>query len=150
MKEISEILSIEKVDIAFFHEVDELQTYVKTIKLNDYETVTCKTRNGETKTRTTGFVKMNLEYKVRGDLMTVTIPSIWIEVIRKVQKNALCCGLYREWGCDEEKSIRDQLIRLKSIEEQPTMAGNENKPTALLGDINLCMHEWSNKSYRLK
>ena len=77
--------------------------------------------------------------------MSAKFPSIWLEIDQEKQKNILVCGFYREWTREGSNSEHDQSIRLKILCDQMEMASKEQKCILMLGDANLCAHQWDNE-----
>ena len=71
------------------------------------------------------------------------ISSIWIEIVRKNQKNILCCGVYREWS-------QNPSMDLRTLCDQVDNATSEKKPTLIQGDFNLNSDLWDQHNYEHK
>ena len=92
------------------------------------------------KVRIMALIRNDIPFKIREDLMTSRVQTIWIEIVRKNSKNILVGGVYRTWSDDQDG---DADIILDQFEK----ATEENLPVAILGDMNLDIKKWAKKEY---
>ena len=142
LKEIESVITDQKIDIAFISECDNPQQ-VESIEIPGYKTIAGPVSKINNKVRIIAFVNESLDTKVRTDLMNDGISSIWIEIVRKNQKNILCCGVYREWS-------QNPSMDLRTLCDQVDNATSEKKPTLIQGDFNLNSDLWDQHNYEHK
>ena len=127
--------------VAFISEVDGDENLVD-VNIPGYETIIAQPKESG-KVRIMAFVNKNIKYKVRLDLMSKELSTIWIEIIRAEQKSILCCGIYREW-------TGEQAEELEKLCSQVKIAVKEKKSLVLIGDINLDADKWDDTNYKNK
>ena len=150
--ELKNILETEKINIMFLVETDVILLNGKEdYKLEGFSTVITNQDSADEKIRVLGLVHEDLatNIKVREDLMSKQFPSIWLELQRESKKNVLIGGFYREWTREGNKTEEGQIQRLKILLNQMEAAAKEEKCIIMLGDANLCAHQWANENYRL-
>ena len=143
LKEIEQVINDNNAQVAFIAEVDADENLAD-VTIPGYETVIAQPKiNG--KVRIMAFVNTNLNFKVRSDIMSKDLSTIWIEVIRDQQKNVLCGGIYREWtgGLEEPEDLKRLCSQVKT-------AAQEEKPLILIGDTNFDADQWDETNYRCK
>ena len=68
------------------------------------------------------FVSNEINFKMREDLSSADISSLWIEIERKHHKNVVIAGVYREWGKPgnilKDRSKEQQKDRLNKLNDQ--------------------------------
>ena len=84
-------------------------------------------------------VHHSLKAKLRSDLMTHEVFTIWIEIEREHEKNVIVGGIYRTWS-------DQQPLDLDIILSQIGRASSDNFPLLIMGDINLDTLRWSDPS----
>ena len=89
--------------------------------------------------------KKELSVKVRDDLMTDEVPTVWVELELKSEKNVLICSIYREW-----LSSQAQWVALQKICDQLQTAASKNLRLVIMGDLNLCQLKWKSDNYKHK
>ena len=82
--------------------------------------------------------------------MSDKIPTIWIEIPKLDGGKILMCGHYREWDHSGEKSIDDQLQRIRVLIDQVERAIEETRHVLIIGDMNMCSKKWDDGDYRIK
>ena len=94
------------------------------------------------------FVSNTLDFKMREDLSSADISSLWIEIERKHHRNVVIAGVYREWGKSgailKNRSKDQQKDRLMKLNDQIKRAKNNSNEVALIGDFNICMDKTFN------
>ena len=67
--------------------------------------------------RILGLIKneINCFSKIRLDLMSVSLPSIWIEIKQERSNPILVAGFYREWSHEKNKSTNEQVLRMEKF-----------------------------------
>jgi hypothetical protein len=80
--------------------------------------------------------------KLRTDLMSPSLPSIWLEL-----HGLLLCSLYREWSPGGVKTTEAQLEQVKLLNSQVLSATTTKKGVVVLGDMNLDQDKWDEKAY---
>jgi len=155
--ELMDLMKEENIDIMILTEVDiNFAKSKDSLNFPSFTTILPKVREESSKVRVMVLLKQELNdyIRVRDDLMTHEIQSIWLEVLqgKKRKKPTLICGLYREWDHEGEKSLESQKNRLQILTEQVDRASEEKKHIVVLGDINLCARKWDDPDvcYRLR
>ena len=100
---------------------------------------------------------MNIKFKRREDLETSLIPSIWIELHNKAQKKILLGLVYREFQTPSTtldpsiygRNENAQLHRLKTFENEVSMACTECERVILMGDFNINLLKRDDKEFYL-
>ena len=110
---------------------DEQQRNLKQIVVPNFSIHTTKVREDTEKVRIVALIRNDIKFKIREDLMKTGLQTIWIEIIKHNSKNVLCGGVYREWSSECPEDDADEIIN------QFHAATKENKPTVILGDMNL-------------
>lgn len=146
--EIKEMILTEKIGILCVQETDCRKDELTTYQIPNFEQYTYDLDTQE-KVREVIYIHKSVKAKVRKGLMNKDTPSIWIEMINQYSKNILLCGIYREWKQLKETTVtmQAQTERIDIIGKQISLAESEHKHTILIGDINLCMKTWMDKSY---
>jgi hypothetical protein len=91
--------------------------------------------------------KLVLNIKLRSDLISPGLPSVWLEV-----HGLLLCSLYREWSPRGVKTAEAQMEQVKLLNNQLLRATATKKGVVVLGDMNLDQEKWDEKgcsSYNL-
>ena len=140
--EITEILEENKIHVLGLQEIDLILDNKCAPQIKGFDTVLQSTASLKSKIRVILFIKEDIRYKVRTDLMSPNFPSIWIEV-----DNLLVCTFYREWSPEGNSSMNSQLDHLRILTEQWRRAVSSNKETVALGDMNLCSQKWDDESF---
>lgn len=124
------------------------------VRIEGYTLVCPKMLNNTTlqQARVVMYVKETLNFKVRLDLMSDWVSSIWIETRGPGGKSTLICATYREHQylhqlSDESRSDRDQLDRWDVLINQWKSALSGNKHCVLMGDVNLDYTRWDSSDY---
>ena len=149
LAEINHVLSEENVGICFLIEVEDTQENLNSLNSTNpkafpnYSIHTSKSLSPKTKVRIIALVHEDISFKIREDLMSHNVASIWMEVSRKFHKNLIIGGIYRQWNVDEEKDS-------DAILTQISRASEENLPLLVCGDVNLDMLKWSKRDYYRK
>ena len=72
--------------------------------------------------RLMAFVSSEIDFKLRNDLSSADVSSLWLEIEREHHKNLLIAGVYREWGNannpTKNRSKDQQIERIVKIEKQ--------------------------------
>ena len=143
LSQIRAVLLEERVGICFLIETDDSQNNLQSIKIADYSVHTSTVLNVKDKVRIIALVHNDLTVKIRSDLMSHEVSTIWMELKRDKNKNVLVAGIYREWTDNEESDCT-------KIVNQIQKASEEKVPLLVTGDINLDMLQWSKNSYYKK
>ena len=113
-------------------------------KIENYDLITCKTMDNDNLqvSRVVVYKHTSLVAKVREDLMSDKISSIWTEVGFPGRKKFLVCNIYREWqylGQTDYSSldISEQQARWIEFLEQWERALDTGKECIVMGDFNL-------------
>lgn len=151
--EILDIATKEDLDILFLTEADVKNINSKKPPQLDREyTTVCPLKQSKDKTRILALVKRGLKFKVRTDLMSGEISSIWIDVELENKKKARFGAFYREFddlkGQSDSTSMKEQYRRFDIYLEQLEIANEEDNCTVVsLGDFNLDENKWSQQDY---
>ena len=143
LTEIIHVLNTEDIGICFLSEVDDkkrnLESTAPTEVLPNYSAHAAKCKDKSDKVRIMALIRNDIPFKIREDLMSSRVQTIWIEIVRKNSKNILVGGVYRTWSDDQDG---DADIILDQFEK----ATEENLPVAILGDMNLDTKKWAKKN----
>ena len=166
MTEIRLIVEQHKPHILGLSEANLLASQDKSLAyLADYNLHLCKTMTnlGLGTSRVVVYTHKDLVVKLREDLMSNDISSIWLEVGLPGHKKFLVCQAYREWqqvnqnGDKSSSTIPQQLARWLTFLSQWEAALATNMEVHCLGDMNLNHCNWtdtnlssSNQSYKLR
>merc|ERR1711974_70967 len=101
-------------------------------------------KNDTDKVRIIALIRSDIKFRIREDFMSTNQQTIWIEIIKNNSKNVLCGGVYRVWNSENPEGYADELL----IQFQK--ATEEDKPTCIIGDMNLCTKKWKDDSYEHK
>ena len=82
--------------------------------------------------------------------MSVTFPSVWIEVVDNYKSRSLLGGFYRQWSSDGKLSVPQQIAQMEEFVNQINEAASPNCNLIVLGDANLCTTKWLNDNYDRK
>ena len=133
--------------------------------LADYDLHLCKTiGNPELNiSRVVVYTHKDLRVKLRADLMSNNISSVWMEVGLPGYKKFLVCQAYREWqhinqnGDKSSNTVPQQLTRWLTFLDQWEVALATGMEVHCMGDMNLNHCNWTdanlpstNQSYRLR
>ena len=144
-KQIEEVLVGEDIGICFLIETDEEQQKLITVpckeNLSNYTIHTAKVVNPTDKVRIAALIRKDMKFKIREDIMDINISTVWIELLKNNSKNVLCGGVYREWNRPNPKQDAEVIIG------QFQKATKENKPTVVLGDMNLNSKKWKKEDF---
>ena len=131
------ILGISESNFHSNHNLEDVQ-------IDDYNLFLADTLNNPNLnvSRVAVYVQKDIVVKVRNDLMTDDVSSIWLEVGLKRQKKFLVSNIYREWQCmgqgnHESGTIAAQLSRWESFLQKWETAIAAEYEIHVLGDINL-------------
>ena len=78
-------------------ETDDAKENLESVKIDRFKTVVGN-EGSEGTARLMAFVSDEIAFKMREDLSSADVSSLWIEIERKNHKNLLVAGVYREWG----------------------------------------------------
>ena len=59
------------------------------------------------------------------------------------------CGCYREWTRNDDSTEAGQSQRMKILIDQMERAAKENKSIIMMGNANLCAHQWDNAGFSI-
>ena len=141
MPDIQNTLDSENIDLLFLQEVE-----IKDIDKNEpprfekYTTV-CPKKDTKNKTRILMLIRENIKIKIREDLMSKEISSIWVELQTQNGTKTIIGSLYREFDDLTEghssNSLSEQNKRFDLFLDQLSKANEERGTILCLGDINL-------------
>jgi hypothetical protein len=114
LPEINNLIITETIDILTLIEVD-LPIGEDTIFIEGFKTVLPMRRKPEDKVRIMTLVKDSVfsSSKVRQDLMSPDLPSVWLEY-----QGFLLCSLYREWSPQGDNSSSSQMGQVEVLINQ--------------------------------
>ena len=100
------------------------------------------------------FVRNDLSFKIRRDLMEDSVPEIWMELGLPKKKKSLLCLFYREfsqWGQRTlTDSIHSQTQRFESWTSKVGRILESGRETWLIGDFNFDLSRKDDNSYTRK
>ena len=143
---ISEVINENKLDVLGISEANLWrEDDFSQIKVKNYEVVNDKLLTKHGRARSMMYVRSNLKYKIRTDLMHDDTPEVWLELPGKPGENPLLVSqFYREHtvvrgkenveGSDSSTEQKNRL--LKWIEKTAMILENEKKEILIGGDFN--------------
>ena len=144
-KEIQNFLENEQIHIAALLEIDLRNVCEKNPPaMEGFSTLLPLALN---KVRLAVFVKTELmsKLKIRRDLMTTEIPTIWLELTG--HRKVMICAVYREWSPKDGSSAAASEA-MDSLCSQIRKAATLSKNIIVMGDINLCSEKWNSSTYQ--
>ena len=150
--EILEIITSQNIDILFLTETDTKRSNAEKFVIKGFNTVVQKVSKEDDVVRIVALIRENagLEFKVRDDLMSVSFPSIWLEIQDKNKSSTLLGGFYRQWSCNGIRSKKLQVEEMQIFCEQINAGCTPKSKTIIMGDANLCSTKWHNEDFDLK
>ena len=145
--EILEIITSQNIDILFLTETDTKRSNAEKFVIKGFNTVVQKVSKEDDVVRIVALVRENagLEFKVRDDLMSVSFPSIWLEIQDKNKSSTLLGGFYRQWSCNGIRSKELQVEEMQIFCDQINSGCTPKSKTIIMGDANLCSTKWHNE-----
>ena len=145
MIELESVIESMRPHLLVVSEANLKNTHDRTkVQIPGYELFTAKTIDNEDLniSRLVMYKQEGITAKLRGDLMTNEIDSIWLQLGFKGHKKILVGGLYRVWqnlyqADNSSLSVNSQLQRWNIFLNQWERAIHEGKETIVLGDLNL-------------
>ena len=129
MQQIKHQIKEEDAQIVFLLETDEEKCNLEAITIEGFKTVVGE-EGSEGTSRLMAFVADEIEFKIRNDLSSADVSSLWIEIERQHHKNLLIAGVYREWGNVnnpiKNRSKEQQIQRIVKTEDQIKKAKKKN------------------------
>jgi len=143
VKQLSELVEKHKVDILMLQETDiKGRQRAEKFQMKNFVTILPLVKEKQ-KVRVMTLVRDSLSkhVKVREDLMSQKITSIWIEVKKQKSKGALIGNFYREWKGEDQEDllVQCQKDRLQMFGQQVQKAVMSKSDSVILvgGDFNI-------------
>ena len=97
------------------------------------------------------YIRKDLGFKVRWDLMNMNVPEVWLEIQVMNRRRFLFCQIYREftpWGGGEEgRRLKQQEERLEEWLEKVADTIQAGREIWIVGDLNLDLSRKCDPSY---
>ena len=146
-----ELLSSEKIDIAFLTETDinslkNAETYI----ISGYKTVLPIKKKDCELVRIICLIRESLlpDINIRTDLMSCEFPSIWVDYTSDPNTKPMrIAGFYRVWTQDSVKNTGCQMAAIKVFTSQLEIASENQNNVIIMGDANLCAEKWLSSSF---
>ena len=132
------------------------ETNNKDVQISGYTLFYDKGRENVTRknSRCVVYIKNDLSFKLREDLMSEEIPEVWIEVGEPKKKRVLICQFYREFSNWNNRtgtdSIKSQKERFEVWLDKVGLQLEGNRELWLLGDFNLDLARKDDVTYNRK
>ena len=152
-EELKSLIRANTLNVIFLVETDTNAVNVESdFKISGFKTIIQNKEKTNDPTRVVCLIdeKMAEYVIIRTDLASKDFPSLWIEMENENGKNVLCCGFYREWAPNGDKSIGAQVKSMQKLTGQIEEAAKESKTMIILGDANLCSIRWDSPNYTHK
>jgi hypothetical protein len=156
---LSHLLVTHNVDLAVITETELPAPSAVVFSINGYTTYLPLVPPG-VKTRVLTLVKSNLavqaSIKLRLDLMSSSVQSVWIELSLPKLKRLVIGGVYRQWSSvtttspniiPVQRGLAMEREQLKNLVGQIKSATEATKAVVVLGDFNLDAHRLEDESY---
>ena len=136
VKQLSELVEKHKVDILMLQETDiKGRQRAEKFQMKNFVTILPLVKEKQ-KVRVMTLVRDSLSkhVKVREDLMSQKITSIWIEVKKQKSKGALIGNFYREWKGEDQEDLlvqcqKDRLQMFGQQVQKAVMSKSECHPS---------------------
>jgi hypothetical protein len=141
--EIEDFIKTEYIDILTIIEAEAI-VQDDIVLIQGFKTFLPLVKTSKAKIRIVTLVAEKLvpNIKLRSDLMSPGLPSVWLEV-----HGLLLCSLYREWSPGGVKTAEAQMEQVKLLNNQLRSATATKKGVVVLGDMNLDQDKWDEKGY---
>ena len=143
-EEIKQLINDNDISILGLQETDLVIDEKSAPQLKDFTTVLPIRSNENAKIRILLFVRKEIHFTVRTDLMSSFFQSIWIETDK-----GIFGFFYREWKQINKTGSQEEscFSKLKLLCNQIKAATKCNKDVFVMGDMNLCAHKWNSPAY---
>ena len=150
--EILEILTSQNIDVLFLTETDTRRSNAEKFVIKGFNTVIQKVSEENDMVRIIALIRENagLRIKTRGDLMTDSFPSIWLEIQDENRSTTLLGGFYRQWSCNGIRSTKLQVEEIQVFCNQINSGCTPRSKTLIMGDANLCSNKWRGEDFDKK
>lgn len=152
-EELKEMLKSENIDIIFISETDtkELKTEAD-YQIAGYKTIFQKRKTDSNILRIICLIKDEIAESITtlDKIMSVDIPSIWIEFKDQKQMKTAIGSFYREWTHEGIKSDEEQTKNMGLFCQQIEACANKYNNLITLGDMNLCSDKWKEDNFLYK
>ena len=147
------MLKSENIDIIFISETDtkELKTEAD-YQIAGYKTIFQKRNTDSNILRIICLIKDEIAESITtlDKIMSVDIPSIWIEFKDQKQMKTAIGSFYREWTHEGIKSDEEQTKNMGLFCQQIEACANKYNNLITLGDMNLCSDKWKEDNFLYK